>query len=115
MLVRTLIELSGCAKRAGPIATSLSLSRIVADSAAPATPIADGVGGGEITFIYLRPAKHVSSAFETGILPAILGGQIVIDLWVSEVGMTRHLARRFAEKCALYIDAPIARMFPQAA
>ena len=85
------------------------LARIVADGASAAASLADAVGGCEIIFLCLPSAKHVLSAFEGGILPAIERGQTVIDLGTSEVGMTRDFARRIAEKGALWIDAPIAR------
>ncbi|MDH6262942.1 3-hydroxyisobutyrate dehydrogenase [Bradyrhizobium sp. BR13661] len=60
-------------------------------------------------FLCLPSAKHVLSAFEDGILPAVRRGQTIIDLGTSEVGMTREFARQLAEKGALWIDAPIAR------
>jgi len=85
------------------------LARIVADGAVAAKSIADLVAGSDVVFLCLPSAKHVLSAFEGGILPAVRRGQTIIDLGTSEVGMTREFARQLAEKGALWIDAPIAR------
>jgi hypothetical protein len=85
------------------------LARIVADGAVAATSVADVVGGSDVIFLCLPSAKHVLSAFESGILPAVRRGQTIVDLGTSEVGMTREFARQLAEKGALWIDAPIAR------
>ncbi len=85
------------------------LARIVAEGAVAATSVADVVVGSDVIFLCLPSAKHVLSAFEGGILPAVRRGQTVVDLGTSEVGMTREFARQLAEKGALWIDAPIAR------
>lgn len=85
------------------------LARIVADGGRAATSVADVVGGSDVIFLCLPSAKHVLSAFDGGILPAIRRGQTVVDLGTSEVGMTREFARQLSDKGALWIDAPIAR------
>ncbi|QOZ47387.1 NAD(P)-dependent oxidoreductase [Bradyrhizobium sp. CCBAU 53340] len=85
------------------------LARIVADGASAAKSVADVVAGSDVTFLCLPSAKHVLSAFEGGILPAVRRGRTIVDLGTSEVSMTREFARQLAEKGALWIDAPIAR------
>ncbi|MCG2671328.1 NAD(P)-dependent oxidoreductase [Bradyrhizobium sp. GCM10023182] len=107
-ICRNLLRKSGRKLLAFDLAVE-PLARIVADGAVAANSVADVVGGSDITFLCLPSAKHVLSAFEGGILPAVRRGQIVVDLGTSEVGMTREFARQLAEKGALWIDAPIAR------
>jgi 3-hydroxyisobutyrate dehydrogenase-like beta-hydroxyacid dehydrogenase len=107
-ICRNLLHKSGRKVRAFDLAAE-PLARIVADGASAAKSVADVVSGCDVTFLCLPSAKHVLSAFEGGILPAIMRGQTVIDLGTSEVGMTRDFSRRLAERGALWIDAPIAR------
>ncbi|MCG2631468.1 NAD(P)-dependent oxidoreductase [Bradyrhizobium sp. WYCCWR 13023] len=107
-ICRNLLRKSGRKLLAFDLAVE-PLARIAADGAVAANSVADVVGGGDVTFLCLPSAKHVLSAFEGGILPAVRRGQIVVDLGTSEVGMTREFARQLAEKGALWIDAPIAR------
>ncbi len=85
------------------------LARVTADGAAAAKSATDVVTGSDVVFLCLPSAKHVLSAFEGGILPAVRRGQTIIDLGTSEVGMTREFARQLADKGALWVDAPIAR------
>ncbi|WP_024510890.1 NAD(P)-dependent oxidoreductase [Bradyrhizobium sp. ARR65] len=87
------------------------LARLAAEGARIANSVAEVVAGSEVVFLCLPSAKHVSSAFEgeAGILHAVQGAQMIIDLGTSEVGLTRDFARRLAEKSAAWIDAPIAR------
>ncbi|MDA9522901.1 2-hydroxy-3-oxopropionate reductase [Bradyrhizobium sp. CCBAU 11434] len=107
-ICRNLLRKSGRKLLAFDLAVE-PLARIAADGAVAANSVADVVGGSDVTFLCLPSAKHVLSAFEGGILPAVRRGQIVVDLGTSEVGMTREFARQLAEKGALWIDAPIAR------
>lgn len=107
-ICRNLVRKSGRKVLAFDLAAE-PLARIAADGAAAAKSVADVVGESGVIFLCLPSARHVLSAFESGILPAIRRGQTVIDLGTSEVGMTREFARQLAGKGALWIDAPIAR------
>lgn len=107
-ICRNLLRKSGRKVLAFDLAAE-PLGRIVADGAVAAKSVAELVGGSDVIFLCLPSAKHVLSAFEGGILPAVRRGQTVIDLGTSEVGMTREFARQLAEKGALWVDAPIAR------
>lgn len=107
-ICRNLLRKSGRNMLAFDLAAE-PLGRIVADGAVAAKSVAELVGGSDIIFLCLPSAKHVLSAFEGGILPAVRRGQTVIDLGTSEVGMTREFARQLAENGALWVDAPIAR------
>lgn len=107
-ICRNLLRKSGRKVLAFDLAAE-PLARIATAGASTASSVADVVGGSDVIFLCLPSAKHVLSAFEGGILPAIRRGRTVIDLGTSEVGMTRDFALRLAEKGALWIDAPIAR------
>lgn len=107
-ICRNLVRKSGRKVLAFDLAAE-PLARIAADGAAAAKSVADVVGESGVIFLCLPSARHVLSAFESGILPAIRRGQTIIDLGTSEVGMTREFARQLAGKGALWIDAPIAR------
>ncbi|MBI5265055.1 MAG: NAD(P)-dependent oxidoreductase [Bradyrhizobium sp.] len=87
------------------------LGRLAAEGAKTASSVAEAVSGSETVFLCLPSARHVMMVFEgeTGILNSVGRGQTVIDLGTSEVGLTRALAQRLAERGALWIDAPIAR------
>jgi 3-hydroxyisobutyrate dehydrogenase-like beta-hydroxyacid dehydrogenase len=106
-ICRNLVRKSGRKVFAFDLAAE-PLAKLAAEGATAAGSLAELVGGSETIFLCLPSAKHVLSVFE-GILPAIKGGQTVIDLGTSDVAMTRDFARRLAEKGALWIDAPIAR------
>jgi len=107
-ICRNLLRKSGHKVLAFDLAAE-PLARIVADGGVAANSVADVVGDSDVIFLCLPSAKHVLSAFDGGILPAIRRGQTVVDLGTSEVGMTREFARQLSEKGALWIDAPIAR------
>jgi 3-hydroxyisobutyrate dehydrogenase len=76
---------------------------VAADSAASLARQAD------VLFVCLPGGAQLESLCENALLPAARAGFTVVDLGTSEVGRTRALARRFAERGADYADAPIAR------
>jgi hypothetical protein len=62
-----------------------------------------------VLFVCLPGGAQLESLCETALLPAARAGLTVVDLGTSGVGLTRALARRFAERGADYADAPVAR------
>jgi 3-hydroxyisobutyrate dehydrogenase-like beta-hydroxyacid dehydrogenase len=60
-------------------------------------------------FVCLPGGAQLRSLCETALIAAARPGLTVVDLGTSGVGLTRELARRFAERGADYADAPIAR------
>jgi len=69
------------------------------------------VEGSDVIFLSLPSGETVYEVAhaEDGVLAAIKAGQIVIDTSTSSVDITRKLAQEFAERGAVFIDAPIAR------
>ena len=62
-----------------------------------------------VLFLCLPGGAQLKALCEATLLPAARKGLTVVDLGTSGVGLTRELARRFAERGADYADAPIAR------
>jgi len=69
------------------------------------------VKGSDVIFLSLPSGETVYEVAhaEDGLLAAIKAGQIVVDTSTSPVDLTRKLAQEFAERGAVFIDAPIAR------
>jgi 3-hydroxyisobutyrate dehydrogenase len=62
-----------------------------------------------VLFLCLPGGAQLKQLFESTLLPAARKGLTIVDLGTSGVGLSRELARRFAERGADYADAPIAR------
>ncbi len=62
-----------------------------------------------VLFLCLPGGAQLKALCEGGLLAASGKGLTLVDLGTSGVGLTRELARRFAERGADYADAPIAR------
>ena len=77
-ICRNLVRKSGRKVFAFDLAAE-PLAKLAAEGAMAAGSLAELVGGSETIFLCLPSAKHVLSVFE-GILPAIKGGQTVIDV-----------------------------------
>lgn len=76
---------------------------------------ADGISGAardaDAVFLSLPSGAIVRELAEApgGLLDSTGPGQVVVDLGTSPVDLTRDLARRFAERGAVFVDAPVAR------
>ena len=69
------------------------------------------VAGSEVVFLSLPSgeAVHALAHAPEGLLRAVKPGQTLVDLSTSPVDSTRALAAAFAERGAVFIDAPVAR------
>lgn len=65
----------------------------------------------DVILMALPSGAHVEAVTlgENGLLAGARPGQVIVDLGTSPVELTRDIAARFAEKGAIYADAPIAR------
>ena len=65
----------------------------------------------DVIFLSLPSGETVDELVHApdGILSSIAAGQIVVDLSTSPVDTTRRLAKEFAARQAVFIDAPVAR------
>jgi 3-hydroxyisobutyrate dehydrogenase-like beta-hydroxyacid dehydrogenase len=65
----------------------------------------------DVLFLSLPSGEvvHELSHAAGGLLDTVRPGQIVVDLSTSAVDITRDLAREFAARGALFVDAPVAR------
>lgn len=77
----------------------------------PGKSAADVVARSEIVFLSLPSGKQLKEICEApqGLLALTRSGQTVVDLGTSPVGLSRELAREFAQKGVRYADAPVAR------
>jgi 3-hydroxyisobutyrate dehydrogenase-like beta-hydroxyacid dehydrogenase len=67
--------------------------------------------GSDVIFLSLPSGEvvHALAHAPDGLLTAVQPGQTIIDLSTSPVDSTRALAAAFADKGAVFIDAPVAR------
>ena len=65
----------------------------------------------QVVFLSLPSGEAVQeiARAQGGLLAAIASGQTVVDLGTSPVDLTRQLAHEFAQRGAVFIDAPVAR------
>lgn len=85
------------------------LERLRAQGVAIAAGPAELAAQVSILFVCLPGGAQLGSLCEKALLPGARAGQTLVDLGTSGVGLTKELARRFAERGADYADAPIAR------
>ncbi len=85
------------------------LERLRVQGVAVAASAAHVAASAETVFLCLPGGTQLRSLCENDLLPAARAGQTFVDLGTSGVGLTKELARRFAERGADYADAPIAR------
>ncbi|HJS37847.1 MAG TPA: NAD(P)-dependent oxidoreductase [Burkholderiales bacterium] len=85
------------------------LERLRAQGVAIARSPGEIAAQAEVLFLCLPGGAQLRTLSEGGLLGAARPGMTVVDLGTSGVGLTRELARRFAERGADYADAPIAR------
>lgn len=87
------------------------VGRLLAHGVQRAADVAQAVRGAHAVFLSLPSGAVVSEVVEAagGLLDCTAAGQIIVDLGTSPVDLTRDLARRFAERGAVFVDAPVAR------
>ena len=84
------------------------LERLRAAGVAAASDAASVMRGTDTVFLSLPSGKELEAVC-VSLLPQARGGQIVVDLGTSPIGLTRALAAAFAAKGVRYADAPVAR------
>ncbi len=87
------------------------LGRLAAQGVRNGGSVRGVVGKSDVVFLSLPSGETVDEIAHAkdGMLSAIAPGQIVVDLSTSPVDTTRRLAKEFAERKAVFIDAPVAR------
>ncbi len=87
------------------------LARLAADQVSTAPSLAELARASDIVFLSLPSGEIVDeiSRAPAGLLAHARTGQVIVDLSTSDVAMTRALARDFAARGAVFIDAPVAR------
>ena len=87
------------------------LSRLVVLGAQRADRACEVVTAADVIFLSLPSGEIVEQVAlaEGGLLANIAPGKIVVDLSTSPVDLTRKLATHFAQKGAVFVDAPVAR------
>ena len=87
------------------------LERLAADGVAIAASVAELARRSDVIFLSLPSGEvvHALCHEPQGLLAQARPGQLVVDLSTSPVDTTRALARDFAARGAVFIDAPVAR------
>lgn len=88
------------------------LARLAADGVRTAGSVAELARASDVTFLSLPSGEVVDALCRSagdGLLASVRPGQIVVDLSTSAVDTTRALASAFAERGAVFLDAPVAR------
>ncbi|QTL03399.1 NAD(P)-dependent oxidoreductase [Aquabacter sp. L1I39] len=87
------------------------LERLAAFGVTRAESLAALAASCDVILMALPSGAHVEAVTlgENGLLAGARPGQVIVDLGTSPVELTRDIAARFAEKGAIYADAPIAR------
>ena len=87
------------------------LERLAAFGVSRADSLSALAASCDVILMALPSGAHVEAVTlgENGLLAGARPGQVIVDLGTSPVELTRDIAARFAEKGAIYADAPIAR------
>ena len=87
------------------------LQRLAQHGVRSAATVRDVVESSHFVFLALPSGEVVREVAHApdGLLASIGAGQVVVDLGTSPVDLTRQLAREFAGRGAVFIDAPVAR------
>jgi 3-hydroxyisobutyrate dehydrogenase-like beta-hydroxyacid dehydrogenase len=107
-ICRNLAAKSGLRVTAWDLAPA-PLERLRSAGVAIAGSPADLAAQASILFLCLPGGAQLKALCESQLLAAARKDLTIVDLGTSGVGLTRELARRFAERGADYADAPIAR------
>jgi len=107
-MCRNLASKSGCRVLAwDPVPAPLA--RLRAQGVQIAGSPSEVAAQAAVLFVCLPGGAQLKQLCESTLLPAARKGLTIVDLGTSGVGLSRELARRFAERGADYADAPIAR------
>jgi len=87
------------------------LRRLAEHGVRTAARVRDAVEASQVIFLALPSGAAVDELARApdGLLASIDAGQVVVDLGTSPVDLTRELARDFAGRGAVFVDAPVAR------
>lgn len=87
------------------------LMRLASVGVSAATTPREVAQRASIVFLSLPTAEVVKSVAggADGLLAGLTPGSMIVDLGTSSLDVTRELAARFAERGAVFIDAPVAR------
>jgi len=87
------------------------LARLAAQRVRAAASAREVMTGSDVVFLSLPSGEVVHSLAHAsdGLLRVVQPGQTIVDLSTSPVDSTRALAAAFAERGAVFIDAPVAR------
>lgn len=109
-MCRNLALKSGARVRAADLDPA-PLERLRAHGIEAAASVAEASRDADAVFLSLPSGAVVQSLAEApgGLLENAAPGRIIVDLSTSPVDLTRDLARRFAERGAVFVDAPVAR------
>jgi 3-hydroxyisobutyrate dehydrogenase-like beta-hydroxyacid dehydrogenase len=87
------------------------LQRLAEHGVRSAVTTREVVESSHVVFLSLPSGEAVRELADApdGLLASVATGQTVVDLGTSPVDVTRQLAREFAQRGAIFIDAPVAR------
>lgn len=87
------------------------LQRLADRGVEAAGSIAEVLGGASVVFLSLPSGEvvHQLAHAADGLLATVQPGQTIVDLSTSAVDTTRELAANFADRGAVFVDAPVAR------
>ena len=87
------------------------LRRLTPYGVIPAQNLVEALTLADVVFMCLPSGVEIEKLSTTndGLLSISRAGQIFIDLGTTPVGLTRRLAKEFAAKGAMYVDAPVSR------
>jgi 3-hydroxyisobutyrate dehydrogenase len=87
------------------------LQRLAAHGVQACTSLAQAARGADVVWLSLPSGDvvHDVATSHDGLLACTHAGQVVVDLGTSAVDTTRTLAALFAERGAVFVDAPVAR------
>jgi 3-hydroxyisobutyrate dehydrogenase len=87
------------------------LQRLAAHGVHPCTSLAQAARGADVVLLSLPSGDvvHEVVTAHDGLLACTHADQVVVDLGTSPVDTTRALAALFAERGAVFVDAPVAR------
>jgi len=88
-----------------------ALQRLAAHGVRACNSLAKATRGADVVFLSLPSGEvvHEVASAHDGLLACTHVGQAVVDLGTSPVDTTRALAAEFAQRGAVFVDAPVAR------
>lgn len=109
-MCRHLVQKSGLPVRAFDTQPE-PLQRLAAQGVRACASLAAAVRGADTVWLSLPSGEvlHEVARASDGLLALAHAGQTVVDLGTSPVDLTRALAAQFAQRGAVFVDAPVAR------